>query len=91
MTWSILALMITFAGVGGSGALLGVHLGRTHCRAHCSAGGDGAVLAQLRQQLATYQRENERLRMRVRTLEEHLSVVLGRGCIIAVDLRKPQG
>ena len=91
MTWSILALMIALAGVGGSGALLGVHLGRVHCRADCPAGGEGAVFAQLRQQIATYQRENERLRMRVRTLEEHLAVVLGRGCIIAVDWRKPQG
>lgn len=89
MTWSIFVLMIAL--VGGSGALLGVHLGRAHCRAGCPSVVDGAVLAQLRQQIATYQRENERLRIRVRTLEEHLAVVLGRGCIIAVDWRKPQG
>ncbi len=91
MTWSILALVISFAGIGGGGALLGMHLGRAYCRAGWPEGGDGAVLAQLRQQIATYQKENERLRMRVRTLEEHLAVVLGRGCIIAVDWRKPQG
>jgi hypothetical protein len=35
--------------------------------------------------------ENAQLRQRVQTLEAQLRLVVGRGCLITVDLRKPQG
>lgn len=49
-----------------------------------------SVVDDLRRQLATYQTEREQLRGRAATLEEQLRAVLGRGCIIAVDVRRPR-
>ena len=62
-------------GVGVVGTLLGVCLGR----------------APGRRTSAALECENAQLRQRVQTLETELRLVVGRGCLITVDLRKPQG
>ncbi len=40
---------------------------------------------------ATVERENAQLRQRVQTLETEVRLVVGRGCLITVALRKPHG
>ncbi len=89
MTGCLFSWVAALLSAGATGLLLGVYLGRAHGRAHGAApraaGGDRG-----RCHLAAVERENERLRGRVQTLEAHLRLVVGRGCIITVDERKPQ-
>ncbi|HSH80024.1 MAG TPA: hypothetical protein VLA19_15980 [Herpetosiphonaceae bacterium] len=73
---------------GLAGALLGFAGGRAQ-RPPDAPVDDGAI-DELRGQLASSQAENTQLRRRAATLEEQLGAVLGRGCIIAVDIRKPR-
>ncbi|MDQ3903945.1 MAG: hypothetical protein M3300_00485 [Actinomycetota bacterium] len=77
-------------GVGAVGTLLGVWLGR--------ASGQGRRVAPRlaggapgRRPPTALECENAQLRQRVQTLEAQLRLVVGRGCLITVDLRKPQG
>jgi hypothetical protein len=46
---------------------------------------------QRRRHSAALERENAQLRQRVQTLETEVRLVVGRGCLITVDLRKPHG
>ena len=77
--------------VGSVGLLLGVWLGRAPGRGHGLVPRRAAGGTQGRRHRATLERENAQLRQRVQTLEAELRLVVGRGCLITVDLRKPHG
>ena len=81
---------VVMISLGAVGTLLGVCLGRAAGR------GRGVVPGLARRRVrgrhpAALERENVQLRQRVQTLEAELRLVVGRGCLITVDLRKPQG
>jgi hypothetical protein len=77
--------------LGAMGTLLVLCLGRGRGRARrvvprLAAGGEQGW-----RRRAVLERENAQLRQRVQTLEAELRLVVGRGCLITVDLRKPHG
>ena len=82
---------VALISVGVVGTLLGVCLGRAPGRGRPVVPRLAAGGAQGRRHPAALERENVQLRQRVQTLEAELRLVVGRGCLITVDLRKPQG
>jgi cell division protein FtsB len=84
---SILATVLSAAVVA---ILFGVGLGRWRDRGRPTIARPTAAREQWRRQLAAAESENARLRARVETLEAQMRTVVGRGCIITVDWRKPQ-
>ena len=90
MTGCVFSWLATVISAAAVGTLLGVCLGRGRAQARPTAPRTAAALAPCRRHLAAVERENVRLRERVQTLESQLRTVVGRGCIITVDWRKPQ-
>ena len=82
---------VVMISLGAVGTLLGVCLGRAAGRGRWVVPRLAAGRAQGRRQRAALERENAQLRQRVQTLEAELRLVVGRGCLITVDLRKPHG
>ena len=81
---------VVMISLGAVGTLLGVSLGRARPGRRV-APWPAARGAPGRRHRATLERENAQLRQRVQTLEAELRLVVGRGCLITVDLRKPHG
>jgi hypothetical protein len=82
---------VAVLGVGVVGTLLGMCLGRAPRQGRPVIPRWAAGVIQGRQTYAALECENAQLRQRVQTLETSLRLVVGRGCLITVDLRKPQG
>ena len=82
---------VAVIGVGVVGTLLGVWLGRAPSRGRRVVPRLAAGGVQGRRHRAALARENAQLRQRVQTLETEVRLVVGRGCLITVDLRKPHG
>ncbi len=82
---------VAVIGVGVVGTLLGVCLARAPGRGRRVVPRLAAGGVQRRRHSAALERENAQLRQRVQTLETEVRLVVGRGCLITVDLRKPHG